>query len=254
MAKRRTRRQTREDELSIALSHNLIALEEGPKKKKWTIHDLASIRPLTQNQEEMFHAFFQGHHILAHGSAGTGKTFLSLFLACNEIVNPASVYKRIIIVRSAVTTRDVGFMPGTLEEKMAVYEIPYQDILGNLFGKAATYENMKKAGLVQFVSTSYIRGLTWENAIIIIDECQNMLLSEAHSVMTRVGKNSKVILCGDINQNDLVNKKDGKTGFPQVVDIIEEMPGFSIIHFTHEDIVRSGFVKNWIMAKDKLRY
>jgi len=238
-------------ELTEALIRNGKAMEDGPKRKTWSIHDLKQIKPLTQRQEDMFHDFFAGKHICAHGAAGSGRTYVAVFLALNEILRNDSKMQRIILVRSAVPTRDLGFMPGTLQEKIALYEMPYIDIFADLVGRYTTYHDMKNAGLVEFWTTSFIRGLTWDNAIVVVDECQNMTTHEINSLMTRIGQNARVILVGDVKQSDL--KKNGtKNGFEQILDVVKKLPSFSLIEFTHHDIVRSQFVKEWIMSYETI--
>ncbi len=239
-------------ELSQALYLNGRAMQDGPKRKTWSRHDLKYIKPLTPAQEAMFQAFFDGDNIFAHGSAGTGKSYVAIFLALTEILSVESEIDRIIIVRSAVPTREVGFLPGTLEEKNMVYEQPYRDIFHELIGKKSTYDDMKDAGKVEFVSTSFIRGVTWDNAIIIFDEAQNANWEEVNTVMTRVGDKSRIILCGDVKQNDLLYKKMDKSGIQTLLEVTARLPSFSNITFTREDIVRSEFVKQFIIACEEL--
>ena len=240
--------------LSDALVANGKAAYDGPERKKWHLKDMRNIRPMTDNQKEMFQCFFQGsEHICAHGSAGTGKTFLALYLAFQEILDPESEAERVILVRSAVPSRDMGFMPGTLEEKLALYEMPYVDIMGDLFGRHSTYGEMKKQGLIEFVSTSYVRGLTWDDAIIIVDEGQNLEFHEINSIMTRVGECSRVIFTGDLPQTDL-RKKNQHSGMEQFLTIIESMENFAAINFSTDDIVRSSFVREWIIASEEYAY
>lgn len=251
-AKRRSaKRDNNVYELSEALVANGRAQELGPKRKTWTQHDLKAVKPLTPNQNIMFDEFSRGQHVVANGSAGTGKTFLACYLALNELLDPDTQYERIIIVRSAVPTRDVGFMPGTLEEKVALYELPYRDIFADLLRRRNSYQDMKDAGLVEFCTTSYVRGLTWDNALIIIDECQSATFHEINSVMTRIGKHSRIIIAGDIPQTDL-RKKGETSGFDQLVAVAKYMKMFSVINFSHMDIVRSDFVRSWIINCDKL--
>ena len=223
--------------------------KEGPVKKKWTTHDLADIKPLTPTQEEMFHAFFNDQHICAYGSAGTGKTFLALYLALTAVIGRPQEQSRIIIVRSVVPTREVGHLPGTLDEKIIPYELPYRDLLHELVGRQSTYDDMKAAGLIEFMTTSFIRGLTWEDAIVIVDEGQNMSFHEINSIMTRLGENSRVIFTGDLNQSDLTRKYD-PTGMDRFLRVTKNMVEFDQIQFTLHDIVRSAFVKSWIMATE----
>lgn len=237
--------------LTEALMNNGKAIEEGPRKKTWNQHDLKTIKPLTASQEEMFHAWYNGKNIAAHGSAGTGKTFLALYLALSELFK-RDEQKRIIIVRSAVPTRDVGFMPGTLEEKTALYELPYHNILHELVGRASTYEDMKHQGHIEFTTTSFMRGLTWDNAIVIVEEGQNMTFHEIDTIMTRIGEHTRMIFTGDLKQTDLDgSKKIGACGMGPFLDIIRDMKSFESIEFGVNDIVRSEFVKSWIVASNK---
>lgn len=233
-------------ELSDALILNGQAMREGPRQKKWSKHDLKAVKPLTPTQEAMFHDFIVGKNIVAHGTAGTGKSFIALYLAFNELFRESKP-RRVIIVRSAVATRDIGFMPGTLEEKTAVYERPYVDMLGLLFGRYSTYQDMKDLGVVEFQTTSFLRGLTWDDAIIVVDECQNMTFHEINSIMTRLGMNSRIIFTGDAIQSDL-NKRTDKPGIDRLIKVTETMEQFSVIKFTRYDIVRSDIVRAWIEA------
>lgn len=251
-AKRSNNKNAELEHLSLALTLNGRAMEDGPKRKHWSAHDIKHITPLTATQEDMFHSWFNGYNICAHGSAGTGKTFLALYLAMHSLLDRRE-QNRIIIVRSAVATRDVGFLPGTLEEKTALYELPYHDIMWELIGRASTYQDMKDANIIEFMTTSFIRGLTWDNAIVIMDEAQNMTFHELDSVMTRLGENSRIIVTGDIRQTDLDGKKNGAScGMGNFVKVVEGMKEFSTLHFTVNDIVRSSIVKSWIMASEAI--
>lgn len=230
---------------------DMSARKSGPDvKKKWSLHDLKGIQAITENQYAFATEYQNGQNICALGSAGVGKTFLGLFLASHSVLDPAQGQDKIIIVRSVVPSRDIGFLPGTLEEKIMVYEQPYRDILSDIFGRKSTYDDMKKAGLVEFHTTSFVRGLTWDNAIIILDEVQNCVWQEVNSIMTRVGKNSRVILIGDGAQNDLVMKKNETSCIDKVARVCHYMDSFSNIKFTREDIVRSEFVKDWLIASE----
>lgn len=244
--KRQTGRQAELMNLETALCLNGQATKEGPKRKTWNMHDLKTIKPLTTTQEEMFQSWYNGYHLCAHGSAGTGKTFLAFYLALEEVLSKRQ--NRIILVRSAVPTRDVGFLPGDLNEKLMQYEQPYHDILWELIGRPSTYQDMKDSGLIEFHSTSFLRGLTWDNAIVIVDEAENMEYKELDTIITRIGKNCRVVLCGDIEQTDLT-KKNETSGLPTFIRVLEEMKSFSFLHFTEHDIVRSGFVKEYLLAK-----
>lgn len=239
------------EKLTAAAILNNQAIAEGPTRRKtWSIHDLKEIRPMTTNQETVFMDFFQSaSHICMHGSAGSGKSFLACYLALNEVLRKDTPQDQIIIVRSAVPTRDIGFLPGDLEEKSALYELPYQDIFADLCKRSSTYENMKEAGLVQFCITSFVRGLSWDNCIVIIDEAQNMSWYEIDSVLTRIGINSRVIICGDTQyQCDL---KKERSGFSEAIGVMERTGMFGITQFTPRDIVRSDFVKSWIISREQ---
>lgn len=234
------------------IENNRRAAAEGPAiKKTWTKHDLRHIEPLTDSQRDMFQQYLQGDQLVALGSAGTGKSYLAFFLAIRDVLERTQPQDHIIVVRSAVATRDLGFMPGTLEEKTALFEVPYKDILADLFGRASTYENMKDAGKIKFMTTSYIRGLTWDNAIIIVDECQNMTWHEINSIMTRIGENSRIVFTGDLVQTDLNKRSQERTGMQRLLETIKHMEQFSSVQFTPKDIVRSNLVKSWIIAAEQ---
>lgn len=213
---------------------------------------LRQIQPLTPNQEETFQSFAEGKHLLLHGVAGTGKTFISLYLALNEILNKAK-YSKALIIRSAVASRDIGFLPGGLREKTKVYEDPYKTICDDLFARGDGYEILKTKNLVEFTTTSFLRGLTWDNTIIIADEVQNMSLHEIDSIMTRIGENCRIVLCGDFRQSDL-RGHDAKRNILTFGSILDKMSCFTKIEFGIEDIVRSQFVKSYIISKLELGF
>ena len=204
--------------------------------------ELREIEPLTRNQLK---AFESSQHLVLHGLAGTGKTFISSYLAYDDMVKQTA--NQFVIIRSAVPTRDRGFLPGTEKEKAAVYEEPYKDVAIDLFGRGDAYDILKQKGLVHFMTTSFIRGITLRNAVILIDECQNMSFHELDSIITRMGENCRVIFCGDFRQADL---KDN--GLQNFIRVLERMGLFDLIEFQVEDIVRSEFVKSYIIAKNEL--
>ncbi|MGZ8924446.1 MAG: PhoH family protein [Nitrososphaeraceae archaeon] len=255
MSRKRTMKASKKNnvyELSEALHNNGRAILEGPKRKSWSKHDLRTIRPLTPTQDDMFHAYINNYNICAYGSAGSGKTLCGLYLALTELFDEKNETDHIIIVRSTVPTREIGHLPGTLAEKISPYEAPYHDIFHYLIGKSSSYEDMKEAGLVKFESTSFIRGLTWDNAIVVIDECQSMSWHEINSVVTRLGDTSKLIVLGDTKQNDLIYKKNDVSGFVTALQVFESMPEMAMVKFLSSDIVRGPFVKSWLTACEDL--
>ena len=202
----------------------------------------SEIEPLTRNQLK---AFESDKNLILHGIAGTGKTFISCYLAFDDMVK--GVYNNLVIIRSAVPTRDIGFLPGNEKEKASVYEEPYKEIALELFQRGDAYEILKTKGLVHFMTTSFVRGITLKDAVIMIDECQNMSFHELDSIITRVGNNCRVIFCGDFRQSDL--KTNGLESF---MEILKNMGAFEFIDFEIKDIVRSEFVKEYIIAKTEV--
>ena len=213
---------------------------------------LRTISPLTLNQSTTFKAFEQGKHLLLHGVAGTGKTYVSLYLALNEVLNK-SRYKQIVVIRSVVPSRDMGFLPGSAKEKARVYEEPYKMICDDLFGRGDGYDILKMKHMMEFTTTSFLRGVTFNDAIIIVDECQNMIQQELDTVMTRVGNNCRIVFCGDFRQTDLA-KHEERRGLLTFMNILDRMSCFEKIEFGKEDIVRSALVKSYIISKLELGY
>lgn len=221
------------------------------QSKKYTLKDLRKIDPKTKNQEIAFDFYKAKNHISLLGSAGTGKSFLASYFALKDFFENSNLYKKIIIVRNTVPTREVGFLPGTEEEKIAPFELPIKEVVNDLLEDINAYDNLKSSNIIKFLSTYNIRGLTWDNSIIIIEEAQNMTFHEINSIMTRVGEGSRVILTGDIAQKDL-NKKGEVSGLEKFIKIAPNLPHFKTIFFTIDDIVRSEFVKNWIIACENI--
>ena len=204
--------------------------------------ELREIEPLTRNQLK---AFESTKNLVLHGLAGTGKTFISSYLAYDDMTK--GDYQKLVIIRSAVPTRDIGFLPGTEKEKASVYEEPYKDISNDLFSRGDAYEILKQKNIVEFMTTSFIRGITLRDAVILIDECQNMSFHELDSIITRIGENCRVIFCGDFRQADLRSN-----GLKDFFRVLERMHAFTFIEFEVEDIVRSDFVKQYIISKSSL--
>jgi predicted ribonuclease YlaK len=221
--------------------------------KRVRIDDLLTFQPITENQTLTYDAYKNNKHLLLHGIAGTGKTFLSLYLALEDVLDPSTVYDDVFIVRSVVSTRDIGFLPGDEQEKVSIYEAPYRSICRELFGLKDSYDSLKQQNNVKFMSTSFIRGITINNAVVIVDECQNLNFHELDSIITRIGKNSKIIFCGDYTQSDLTREVD-KRGIMNFMKILKELPEFTTVEFGINDIVRSDFLKSYIIAKYKLGY
>jgi len=214
--------------------------------------NLKRITPLTQAQKDVFEAYDEGYHLMLHGVAGTGKTFIGLYLALSSVLETGE-YGKVYIVRSVVPSRDMGFLPGNHKEKSKVYEVPYADICSRLFDRGDAYDLLRTKNIIEFMTTSFVRGITLDNCILIVDEVQNMSPMELHSLMTRVGENCRVIFSGDVNQDDLTSeRKKEYSGLRDFLKIIEAMEEFDFIEFNVNDIVRSNLVKSYIIARDKL--
>lgn len=214
---------------------------------------LKDFSPLTTNQAQVFKHFDNDSHLVLHGLAGTGKSFISLYLALRSVLSGSSDYNKIVIVRSVVPTREMGFLPGGVKEKIKVYEQPYETICTELFDRGDAYSVLKSKNYVEFMSTSFIRGITLDNCIVIVDEVQNMLFGELDSVITRIGKNSKLVLCGDFRQTDLQKDVD-RRGLLDILKILKSMDYFKYVEFGEQDIVRSDFVKQYIIQKSRLGF
>ena len=221
--------------------------QSGKSKKKFSETDLIEIKPKTRAQEEVFHLYNEDKSMVLSGSAGTGKTFLSTWLGLREVLSP-SVYNKLIFVRSATPTKEIGYLPGELELKQSVYEAPYKSICSELFPYANAYDNLKAGGYIDFMLTSFIRGVTIRDSIVILDEAASCTLHEIDTVITRLGENSKIIICGDIRQSDLSDRKCGMGGLLQIA----ERAGIETVNFMPQDIVRGGLVKDWIIAREEL--
>ena len=227
------------------------------KKQDVKIDDLVTIKPITDNQEVAFEAFKKdGKELFLHGAAGTGKTFISLYLALEKVLDPSTPYHCVYLIRSAVPTREIGFLPGDEEDKTALYQIPYQNMVQFMFEQPSDqaftmlYDRLKAQGSIMFLTTSYLRGITLDNCIVIVDECQNMNFHELDTIMTRIGQESKIIYSGDFFQSDLVKSGD-REGFGKFLSILNNMKEFQSVEFNIGDIVRSGLVRSYLIAKTK---
>jgi phosphate starvation-inducible protein PhoH len=212
---------------------------------------IKDVQPKTKNQEQLFHSFFNEKHILLHGCAGTGKSYCALFLALKDLFD--GYYDRIIILRSIVPTRDVGFLPGTLQEKIAMYEEPYAEIIDDILGRKGAYDELKRDEVLNFKSTSFLRGLTWTNSLVIADEIQNYTWHEICSLITRIGDNSRLMLLGDRDQNDLSQlRKSEQSGLENAIKVCYNVKSFDVVEFGVQDILRSKIVKEFLSAKKRL--
>lgn len=227
------------------------------KKLEITSKNMVAIKPATDNQKLVFESWKTGTSQFLYGAAGTGKTFISLYNGLREALDNTSKIDKVIIVRSLIPTREIGFLPGDEDDKSALYQVPYSNMVQFMFEMpneqsfTNLYERLKAQGTLFFLSTSFLRGLTFDNALIIVDECQNLNFHELDTITTRLGQDSKIAFCGDFTQSDLVRTNE-KNGLWDFLRIAEEMKEFSCTEFTIGDIVRSGFVRNYLIQKTKL--
>lgn len=214
---------------------------------------MKQIKPLTPAQSNLFNSYKQGYNLAAIGTAGTGKTMCATYLALQDVLEKGE-YEKIVIIRSAVQTREQGFVPGTLQQKEAIFEAPYVDIVNDLFGRGDAYQILKQKGMIKFTTSSNIRGLTFDNSVIIVDECQSMNYHELDTIITRVGESSKIIFCGDTAQDDLKQGKNRAdvSGLAMFLRVLNGIESFETVKFGIDDIVRSGLVKEYIIAKERI--
>ena len=243
------RRKKTEQPIGVGLT-----TKQTRRKKPLSASYLVDIVPITENQKILFKSYDEGKHLIAYGAAGTGKTFVTLYNAIKDVLDEKTPYEKIYIVRSLVATREIGFLPGDYEDKSDIYQVPYKHMVKYMFQMSSDadfemlYGNLKSQDSINFWSTSFLRGTTLDNAIVIVDEFQNLNFHELDSIMTRVGQDSKIMFCGDATQSDLVKTND-RNGIVDFMNILRKMPSFDIIEFDIDDIVRSGLVKEYIVAK-----
>jgi len=218
-------------------------------------HDqLVEMKGVTKNQLEVFKQYAEGKNLFLYGPAGTGKTFVILYNAIKEVLDSKTNYNCIYIVRSLMPTRSLAFMPGDEQDKSSLYQVPYDNMLRLMFKLSSEeqfdilYGELKKQGNIAFLSTSFLRGITLDNAIVLVDECQNLNFHELDTIMTRVGQESKIMFSGDFDQTDLRDNEE-KAGLGQFIKIINEMKEFYSCEFDIGDIVRSGLVRSYIIQK-----
>ena len=227
------------------------------RKKPINADLMREIEPLTDNQENLYRCYKNNQNIVAYGAAGTGKTFITLYNALADVLDHTTPYEKIYIVRSLVATREIGFLPGDHEDKSLLYQIPYKNMVKYMFEMPddasfeMLYDNLRNQSTISFWSTSFIRGTTFDNCVIIVDEFSNLNFHELDSIITRVGQNCKIIFSGDHAQTDL-QKTNERNGVLEFMQILKTMPSFECIEFDIQDIVRSGFVKEYLLAKIQL--
>jgi len=245
------KRRTNDQPIGVGLT-----TRQMKRRKPLSSDYLVDIDPLTDNQKKLFDSYANQKHLVAYGCAGTGKTFITLYNALKEVLNEKSPYEKVYIVRSLVATREIGFLPGTYDDKSDIYQIPYKNMVKYMFQMSSEsdfemlYGNLKSQETIKFWSTSFLRGTTLDNSIIIVDEFQNCTSHELDSIITRIGENSKIMFCGDATQSDLVKTND-RNGIVDFMSILRKMPSFDIIEFGVDDIVRYGIVKEYIIAKNE---
>ena len=224
------------------------------KKATIKFEDMVDIKGITKNQTEVLKEYKKGKCLFLYGSAGTGKTFITLHSALKEVLDIKTPYHCVYVVRSLISTREIGFLPGDEEDKSALYQVPYDNMVRFMFKMTTEdqfdflYDRLRQQGTMMFLSTSFLRGITLDNAIIIVDECQNLNFHELDTIMTRVGQDSKIMFCGDFDQTDLTKEKE-KQGLGDFMKIINEMKEFYSCEFDIGDIVRSGLVRSYIVQK-----
>ena len=234
-----------------------LTTKQMKRKKPLNADYLVNIEPLNDNQKRLFDSYKKSKNIIAYGCAGTGKTFITLYNAMKDVLGDNNLYEKIYLVRSLVSTREIGFLPGDHEDKADIYQIPYKNMVKYMFQMPSDadfemlYGNLKSQDTIKFWSTSFIRGTTLDNAIVIVDEFQNLNFHELDSIITRVGENTKIVFCGDASQSDLVKTND-RNRIVDFMNILRKMNSFDIIEFGIDDIVRSGLVKEYLIAKNEL--
>jgi len=234
-----------------------LTTRQAKRKKPLSSEYLVDIDPLTDNQKKLFDSYAEQKHLVAYGCAGTGKTFITLYNALREVLDEKTPYEKIYLVRSLVATREIGFLPGSYDDKSDIYQIPYKNMVKYMFQMPSDaefemlYGNLKAQETIKFWSTSFLRGTTLDNSIIIVDEFQNANFHELCSIITRVGENSKIMFCGDATQSDLI-KTNEKNGVIDFMKILRTMPSIDIIEFGIDDVIRSGLVKEFLIAQHAL--
>jgi len=238
---------------------NNMSAKQMRRKKPLNLEHMIDVVPITPAQETVFENYSNEKNLFLYGAAGTGKTFISLYLALRDVLDENTPYEKVYIVRSLVATREIGFLPGDHEDKSSLYQIPYKNMVKYMFSMPddasfeMLYGNLKSQETISFWSTSFIRGTTLDKAIVIVDECQNLNFHELDSIVTRVGEDCKIIFSGDVQQTDLIRTNE-KNGILDFMKIIRDMEEFSCVEFGIDDIVRSGFIRSYLISKINLGF
>lgn len=250
-----SKRQHTRDEVIESSDHKHTHQPVTSNALRIKLDHLKTFEPLTENQARFFEMYKGGGYFMGlFGSPGTGKTFLSMYRAIEEVLSKDNPFKQVVVVRSLVQTRDVGYLPGNIDEKQEIYEMPYKEICQTLFGRPDAWDRLKEQGHARFISTTAIRGISIDDAIIIFDECQNANWGEVNTVMSRVGHRSKIIFAGDYKQSDLNKSNKDVSAFHAFRKVAQGVPAFQEVYFTPDDIVRSSLVKDWIMSCERNGY
>lgn len=206
----------------------------------------STFRPRNAKQAKLVQSIEDKEVTIAIGSSGTGKTYCALASALNLL---GDKYKKIILVKSvtSIPGEEIGFIPGTFEEKMDPYIMSFTWNIDKIIGKDASKELMKK-DLIEVLPLAYIRGLSIDNAIVIADEAQNFTSHTFKTIMTRIGSNSKYIFLGDIEQID--RKKKGESGLATMLDVFKDESFVGTVEFDDEDCVRNPIIP---LMLEKLR-
>lgn len=227
-------------------------MTEKPKGKRQSRYKRAeeegltrqvNLKPLNDNQESYLKALNNFPQVIVCGYSGTGKTFIAATYAANMYA--AKDINKIVITRPNVSVgKDLGYFPGTLEEKFAPWAAPVLDVLNEQLGKGVV-ETAIKNGNIEMAPLSTMRGRSFKNAFVLLDEAQNTTLAEIKMFLTRIGEDCKVVINGDEKQSDI----SGQSGLSKIIHLAKKynLP-VPVIEFGVDDIVRSDICKAWIMA------
>ena len=251
---RRLTKQQAALEKQMMVDANLSVTKNAGKMPK--LSDLRKIEPLTDTQADFFDAWYNAPEdniaFCLNGNPGCGKTFLSMYVALEEILNPESIYDRLIVIRGTKQVSDIGFQKGDLEMKISPFTLPYVQACAELTGQKNSYEALVSVSKLEFMCTSFLRGLNFENAIVYVDEASSLTWHEINTICTRISKNSKLIISGSKTQNDLIYSRNEKSGYSEFLAVSDKMPEFRRFNFTSSDIVRGGFCRSWVVACEQL--